>query len=593
MSGNAAIYENILRNIASGVIALDARGRVIAFNASGARLLDMTAEEVSGRTISEVFVTAEGLDELTDAILDAVYHASVSEQRIVAARISGQDRSLSVSTSYLESGDGTRDGSMGVVAVFDDVSEVKELRENEVRLAREGHERHAELQDAYLNLEARNASLTAALRKLAVLRWGATGLVVALFVGIGLHSWGTEFESWRAPAAARHEAPAGDGTARTITVQPRMLRSHIAVRGRIEPLRSVAVNSPFAGTIRRVRFEYGEQVEKGQTLVEIDTSKIEVELRSARAAYIIAAQAHETLLDEASNTAVAAARQTVHRARIDLGVAREDRDELRFLLDRGVVPQDRYEASVRAYESQQMNLRSAQRNLEVVLKSNEHRKEVTALELENARVRLRELETSLAQAAVTAPVAGVILSAAKAGAGGKGKVATSLAEGQGVAEGENLLSIGDLSGLSITSRADEIDISAIRKGLAARVSGDGFQGMVLEGRITHVSSQATAAGRTPSFALTAEVPALTAAQRKILRLGMSARLDVLVYENPDALMVPIAAVDASGETPRVRVRDAATGTVREVAVRTGHTTFETVEIVEGLEPGAQVVLAGG
>ena len=591
MTDNAAIHENILRNIASGVIALDAGGRVIAFNASAARLLDMTAEEVLGRTISEVFVTAEGLDELTDAILDAVYHASVSEQRIVAARIRGQDRSLSVSTSYLEGGDGSRGGSMGVVAVFDDVSEVKELRENEVRLAREGHERHTELQDAYLNLEARNAALTAAIRKLAVLRWGATGLVVALFVGIGLYSWGTEFEAWSAPAAARHEAPAGDGTARTITVQPRMLRSHIAVRGRIEPLRSVAVNSPFAGTIRRVRFEYGEQVEKGQTLVEIDTSKIEVELRSARAAYINAAQAHETLLDEASNTTVAGARQTVHRARIELGVAREDRDELRFLLDRGVVPKDRYEASVRTYESQQMNLRSAQRNLEVVLKSNEHRKEITALELENARVRLRELETSLAQAAVTAPVAGVILSAAKAGAGSK--EATSLAEGQGVAEGENLLSIGDLSGLSITSRADEIDISAIRKGLAARVSGDGFQGMVLEGRITHVSSQATAAGRTPSFALTAEVPALTAAQRKILRLGMSARLDVLVYENPDALMVPIAAVDASGETPRVRVRDAATGTVREVAVRTGHTTFETVEIVEGLEPGAQVVLAGG
>ena len=599
MAENARIYENILRNIASGVIAVNGRGGVSAFNAAAGRILGLSPDEIIGRSMAEVIVVARGLDELTDAVLEAVHHGWQSDQRIVEIRVGGEVRSLSVSTSYLEDVDCEKTGGAGVIAVFEDISEVKELRESEIRLAREGRERHAEIEEAGIRMEARNAEFDSALRKLRIVRWGAAALVLALFIGIGIHSWGGDLQTViSARLGARTEPEASQGPVQTVTIEPRTLQSHVSALGRLEPLRSVAVNSPFAGTLKRIHFEPGKQVERGQPLVEIDTAKIESELREARVAYINAVQEHEIRTDEASNTTVSSARQNVRNAHVQLEVAREERDETRMLFDRGVVPEDRYQANVRAYESLVLSERSAQQSLRVVLKHNENQKEVTALNLENARIRLEQLEQSVAQAVVTAPVDGVVLSveARAGGAGGQdalaGQSPGTLAEGQRVDEGARLLTIGDLTGLSIVSEVDEIDVAGMKEGLEVRVSGDGFQGIRLGGEITHVSSEAKTGRGIPKFEMTTQVKHLDAEHRRVLRIGMSARLDVLVYEQPHALVVPIHAVDTSTGVARVRVREPATGAIREVEVSTGVATLDEVEILEGLDPGAEVVTGG-
>ena len=599
MAENARIYENILRNIASGVIAVNGRGGVSAFNAAAGRILGLSPDEIIGRSMAEVIVVARGLDELTDAVLEAVHHGWQSDQRIVEIRVGGEVRSLSVSTSYLDDVDCEKTGGAGVVAVFEDISEVKELRESEIRLAREGRERHAEIEQACIRMEARNAEFDSALRKLRIARWSAIGLVLALFIGIGIHSWGGDLQTViSARLGARTEPEASQGPVQTVTIEPRTLQSHVSALGRLEPLRSVAVNSPFAGTIKRIHFESGKQVERGQPLVEIDTAKIESELREARVAYINAVQEHEIRTDEASNTTVSSARQNVRNARVQLEVAREERDETRMLFERGVVPEDRYQANVRAYESQVLSERSAQQSLRVVLKHNENQREVTALNLENARIRLEQLELSVAQAVVTAPVDGVVLSveARAGGSGGQdalaGQSPGTLAEGQRVDEGARLLTIGDLTGLSIVSEVDEIDVAGMKEGLEVRVSGDGFQGIRLDGEITHVSSEAKTGRGIPKFEMTTQVKHLDAEHRRVLRIGMSARLDVLVYEQPHALVVPIHAVDTSTGVARVRVREPATGAIREVEVSTGVATLDEVEILEGLDPGAEVVTGG-
>ena len=591
---SSPLSENILRSVASGVIALDGEGRVSVFNAAAEKLLGLAAADVVGRTMGEAFIALEGLDELTDAILHAVYHAVISEQRIVSTRIEGTERSFSVSTSYLRNDEGAGARSAGVVAVFDDISEVKELRETEIRLARESHERRSELEEAYMSLEARNAELSRAMRKIVLARWAATGLVILFFVGMGLYFWKTDVGFGDVRAA---EAKVSAQSVRTFPVEPRLLQSHVTVRGRLEPLQSLAINSPFGGRVKKLFFDYGEQVEKGQPLVELDTSRIVVELREARVAYITAEQAHRRLTDPTHNTGVSSARLALHRARIDMDVTREELEEQRFLLERGVVPRDQFKAMERNYDNQKINLASAKGNLEIVLADNETSKIVSELSLENARTRLDDLEKSHAQAVIRAPVSGVILSAPATGqaggsAGGASSGGAPLAVGEDVERGARLLTIGDLTGLSIASKADEIDIGAIRKGLPVRVSGDGFRGITLDGAITHVSSEAAGAGSTPTFELTAHVLELTAEQRKVLRLGMSARLDVLVYENKEALLVPLGAVDSAVDPPVVRVR-APDGAVREVPVETGLTNLDSVEILDGLEAGAIVLVAGG
>ena len=71
---------------------------------------------------------------------------------------------------------------------------------------------------------------------------------------------------------------------------------------------------------------------------------------------------------------------------------------------------------------------------------------------------------------------------------------------------------------------------------------------------------------------------------------MTAEMEIVVYENEQALVVPVGAVDLSQGGPRVRLRDEETGEERVVEVATGITTLDSVEILSGLAPGNRVVV---
>ena len=159
-----------------------------------------------------------------------------------------------------------------------------------------------------------------------------------------------------------------------------------------------------------------------------------------------------------------------------------------------------------------------------------------------------------------------------------------------------MLTIGDLDGLSVTGEVDEVDIAKVRLGQPVDIRGDAFPGLELTGAIAHVSAQAGQTGQGkntfPLFEVIVTIEDLTPAQRQQLRLGMSATLEVVVYEKPDSLLVPFSAVQTRNGKAWLRVRDRQTGGVKQIEVDTGVTTVDAVEIVRGLEPGDEVVLSG-
>jgi hypothetical protein len=70
---------------------------------------------------------------------------------------------------------------------------------------------------------------------------------------------------------------------------------------------------------------------------------------------------------------------------------------------------------------------------------------------------------------------------------------------------------------------------------------------------------------------------------------MTAILEVKVYENPLALLVPLTAVRRSGSKSFVSIRDQVSGQVKAVEVETGMTTLNSVEIIKGLQAGDAVL----
>ena len=62
----------VLDSIEDGVIAVSREGRITTFNDAAARILGIEAGDAVGRLVAETFLEHEGLDELTQALLDGV-----------------------------------------------------------------------------------------------------------------------------------------------------------------------------------------------------------------------------------------------------------------------------------------------------------------------------------------------------------------------------------------------------------------------------------------------------------------------------------------------------------------------------------------
>jgi multidrug efflux pump subunit AcrA (membrane-fusion protein) len=236
------------------------------------------------------------------------------------------------------------------------------------------------------------------------------------------------------------------------------------------------------------------------------------------------------------------------------------------------------------YESAVLELKS------VMAKGGKENIDVAKFELENTKQRLLDLETQIRQADVHTPVSGTIILSSIADKEKKGKV---VEKGASFSQGEILLSIGDTEGLAVTAEVDEMEVMKVKKGLEVKITGDAFPGVSLKGNVSHISSQAGKAEggkKTPSFELTINIERLSLEEREKVRLGMSADMEISIFNKPEALLVPISAVKIEGKDRYVTVRDKATKELKKVKVETGLTTLDSVEIIKGVQNGDEIAL---
>ena len=140
---------------------------------------------------------------------------------------------------------------------------------------------------------------------------------------------------------------------------------------------------------------------------------------------------------------------------------------------------------------------------------------------------------------------------------------------------------------------DEVDVRKIQIGQKARITGPGFPGLQAEGSVTFVSSQADRGSRqrnTPQFEITVALDRLDAEALSRLRVGMSAHVTIVVYSQPQALLIPLHAVVQSADGARVHIVDPKTQAIEQRTVTLGLTTLDSVEVMEGLAAGETIVL---
>jgi membrane fusion protein (multidrug efflux system) len=192
--------------------------------------------------------------------------------------------------------------------------------------------------------------------------------------------------------------------------------------------------------------------------------------------------------------------------------------------------------------------------------------------LKVAEANLKLAKARLAKTKITAPFDGEV---------GSRKVSV----GSFLRTGDAITELANLNEIRISFSTPERFLSQLKRGAEVIISSPIYPDHEVKGNI--IAIEPVIDSETRSARITAKVQ--NPGQK--FRPGMSANVSVILRERPHALTIPNEAIFANGNQSFVFIVNP-DSTVKRTAVTTGLQLADAVEIVQGLEPGMEVIQAG-
>jgi HlyD family secretion protein len=328
--------------------------------------------------------------------------------------------------------------------------------------------------------------------------------------------------------------------------KPVPVRVHSVVRGRVEETvtnsRAGSVKSrsdaqlsvEVAGRVVAIHHREGAEVEKDAPLLQLDDA-------DARAALSLARSELETahaLLKEAEARFDHAQRELKRHTEVQPGVISED------LLDKA---------------RSQVETAQAQ-------------KDAAQARVGQQKAVVDRAEVQLSKVTLRASCSGVIAE-------------RRIEVGEWAVPGKPVLRLVDLRHLYVRAELDEVDLGRISTGLTARITLDPYRDRKFEGRVVRVAphvSEVEAQNRTVEV----DVEFSPSGEMGGLKPGISADVEVILQGRENTLRIPAYALL---EGSKVLVAQDGMAVARSVTP--GLRNWEFVEIREGLEQGAAVIVS--
>ncbi|HKI03901.1 MAG TPA: efflux RND transporter periplasmic adaptor subunit [Thermoanaerobaculia bacterium] len=335
------------------------------------------------------------------------------------------------------------------------------------------------------------------------------------------------------------------------------LQAKVSANGKIQAQKKVDISATIPGQITHLAVEEGDQVKKGQFLLQIDAVNPRAAARS-------------------NEFSMQALREELESARSTLAQARTDLRRTEANHQAGIVPAadlDRARTAVRTGEATV---------------------QMAARHVSQAGATLEGARDTLAKTTIRSPMDGVVTARRVE----EGEVAVI---GVQNSPGTVLLTISDMSVVEAELEVDETSIPSVKLGQEARVRLDAYPNQTFRGVVTEVGSSplVAAANQAIKFLVKVRLDAPPAG----IKPGLSARADILTGFRGKALVVPLQALvvrdierkpgepapppDAPREQEGVYLMDA--GKTRFQPLKTGLIGDLAIEVLDGLKGGETVI----
>ena len=333
------------------------------------------------------------------------------------------------------------------------------------------------------------------------------------------------------------------------------LSNDLSLTGEFQPYQEVDLMAKVSGYLQSIRVDIGDQVREGETLATLEIPEMEDDMTRAIAAV------------QAADADVTTAQDDLKRATASHEIAHLSYTRIEDVnkKEAGLVPkQDIDVVHSRDLESEaqlamaQSRLRSAEQHSQMAIS-------------EQARVKTLGKYTQ-----IVAPFSGVITKRYA----NKGSMIQAGTSSQTQAMPVVRLSQNNL--LRLMLPVPEAYVGIIHNGEPVSVTIPAL-GRTLPGKVTRFADRVQASTRT----MTAEVDLKNTTLDLIP--GMYAQVQLSLADAPNAIAVPVGALDSIGNVNKVYTVDAA-GTVHIRTVTTGIQSPQFVQVISGIQAGEAVVI---
>lgn len=343
-------------------------------------------------------------------------------------------------------------------------------------------------------------------------------------------------------------------------IEEKMLRT-----GDIAPYAQVTIYSKVQGWVEKINFREGDRVKAGQVLATLDAREAEATVAQSKASL----EAAIARLKQVKATAEEAIQSQILQAKANLDMAEEDLKRFRELhgkdfISRQQLDQARtnYSVAKAAYDLALNSIRQKTWENDIALAEAQVQQAKATLDLNRAQ---------LANLIILAPM--------------NGKITKRYVDpGIMVKDTTPILTMMDLDEVKMMVNVIEKELVRLQRGQAVKVTVTAFPNRMFQGRIAIITPALDLQSRTAEIQISIPNPGY------ILNPGMFGRAEALLRSDPQATLIPIQALITDEDKDFVyALKD---GKAYRRPVQKGISKDTVVEIIQGLNPGEQVVTAG-
>lgn len=361
------------------------------------------------------------------------------------------------------------------------------------------------------------------------------------------------------------------------------LTNTIGLAGYIEATDRSVLSAPFDGIIKDVMVHDGDEVKKGDVLFTMDTSQLDIQLRKALSEVMKAKREHAILMNWKNTPEVNRIKRQFRTATLVLNNSRTTLEETKKLYERGIVSRDELENLRIQVQSQTEDLNNVKDELSSLEShADSDFLQISLMDLKNAEASFESIQNMASRNNVKAPYDGLILTVIPSGAGSP----VIPEKGVLVSQGTPIFSVTQIGKFKVIASVQESDIHLLKKGMGVNISGDGFQGDIFKGNISHISMKTSGeSNQSNIIEYDIDVSISEISDTHKIRLGMSANLEILLYENPHGLAVPQEAIrQDEHDKSFVYYRKNSNNLPERKYIQVGKAVSSGIEIT-GIEPG--------